>query len=93
MAKNYMYGNSKCRIKWDNDGFVELLNCDALGDVCYDAAQNIASKAGKNYTAERWHSNMKGGRTAARTVCANEEGKEDEARNRKLSKAAMSCRA
>lgn len=89
--KKYMYGNSKCRIHWENPGFKELLNCEELGDVCEEAAKQIARTAGKNYTAERWHSNMKGGRIAARAVCANEQGKIDEARNRTLSKAAMSC--
>lgn len=89
--KKYMYGNSKCKIHWENPGFKEILNCDALGDVCEDAATEIARKAGKNYKAERWHSNMKGGRIAARAVCANDAGKYEEASKRTLSKAAMSC--
>ena len=79
------------KFQWDNDGFKEILNCDAVGDVCEDAAAKIAAKAGPNYTYERWHSNMKGGRIAARAKCLNEQGQKDEARKRKLSKAAMSC--
>ena len=83
---------AKIKLEWDDAGFKEILNCAELGDVCEDAAKRIASVAGRNYTAERWHSNMKGGRIAARTVCANEQGKIDEAKDRKLSKAAMACR-
>lgn len=82
---------TKIKFEWDNDGFKEILNCEPLGDVCDDAAAKIAAKAGKNYTHERWHSNMKGGRIAARAICANEQGKIDEARKRTLSKAAMRC--
>lgn len=82
---------SKCKIHWENEGFKEILNCQPLGDVCEDAAKKIARTAGENYSAERWHSNMKGGRIAARAVCLNEQGKIDEAKDRTLSKAAMRC--
>lgn len=83
---------TKVEFEWIDEGFIEILNCQELGDVCEDAAKKIANEAGKHYAAERWHSNMKGGRIAARAVCADESGQWAEAKNRTLSKAAMRCR-
>lgn len=82
---------TKVQFEWIDEGFHEILNCPELGDVCEDAAKKIAQTAGQHYSFERWHSNMKGGRIAARAVCADENGKWAEAKNRTLSKAAMKC--
>lgn len=90
--KNYMYGNSKCKIHWENPGFKEILNCEPLGVVCDQAAAKIAHAAGKNYKSQRWHSNMKGGRVAAIVIPSNHQGYVDEAKNKKLSKAVSRCR-
>lgn len=88
---------SKITWEWNDDGFKEILNCKELGDVCLNAAKKISGVADVNskygeYGYERWYSNMNGGRIAARVTCQNEYAKVDEATNRTLSKAAMSCR-
>lgn len=96
--EKYQYGNSKCKIHWDNDGFKEILNCDALGQVCYDAAERIAITAGRHHEpfwgAYHWHSNMKGGRAAAVVVDDSEGhwGDELEASEKALSRAVSECR-
>lgn len=88
---------SKITWEWEDAGFKEILNCKELGDVCLAAAKKISAEADVRskygeYGYERWHSNMNGGRIAARAICLNEYAKVDEAQNRTLSKAAMSCR-
>ena len=78
------------QFEWIDDGFHEILNCDELRDVCLQAAKDIASRAGENFEAERWYSNMKGGRVAA-IVTANDAGDFEEATEKKLSRAVSTC--
>jgi len=78
--------------EWFDEGFKEILNCEELGDVCEDTAKEIARRASMpSFTYERWHSNMKGGRIAARVMNADEHGLYLERKYRRLSKAVTSC--
>lgn len=78
--------------EWFDDGFKEILNSDELGDVCEDVAKEIARKASiPSFEYERWHSNMKGGRIAARVMNADDHGLYLERKYRRLSKAVMQC--
>lgn len=95
-SKQYSYGNSKCKIQWDNMGFIEILNEPELAKMCLDAAEDIARHAGEeHYTAKEWYSHkigkLKGGRVAA-LVYSDNEGSKLEATDKKLSKAVSSCR-
>jgi hypothetical protein len=83
-------------MEWIDEGFKEILNCDKLSNVCFNTAKEIASTAnaetkGTPYKAERWHSNMKGGRTAA-LVTGNLYGDRKEAKDKTLSRAVSTCR-
>lgn len=86
------------KVEYINEGFKEIINSDELGNVCFNAARKIASTANRKhkkvYSAQRWHSNMKGGRVAALVSDTGSKGEGDrlEATEKTLSKAVSQCR-
>lgn len=97
---------SKVKIKWNNQGFKEILQSEELEEVCVDAAEKIArnaeamagayQKKGKDapeFVALKWHSNMKGGRVAAVAATRHDEAREIQAEHHILEKATYTTKA
>lgn len=93
--KQYQYGNSKVKIQWVNQGFKDILNSEDLAEICDDAAEKIAHRAGEHFEAKRWYSHGIGkgkpGRVASIVRNKDKEGAEEEATNKTLTKAVNSC--
>ena len=83
---------SKVTIKWNDEGFKEILNGDALKRELLNVATNVSQEAGDGFEIEEWQSNMKGGRPAVSVKAETYEAKEAEATDKVLTKAVQKCR-
>jgi len=86
--------SGKVRIELDHDGIRQLLESQAVGNVCQAQAERIAERAGDGFGTDRlWHANFGGGRIASSVVALTTDAKRAEADDKVLAKAVESCRA
>lgn len=83
---------TKVTIRWNNDGFKEILNSSALQQELQAVADEVAKEAGEGFVTEGWKSNMKGGRPAVSVRADSYEARKAEATDKALTKAINTCR-
>lgn len=81
-----MSNNVTVEFEWNDACFHSILNSMELQALCHKEATEIARRAGVGFHAKPWHSNMKGGRTAA-LVVPDVKGMAREANGKVLTKA------
>ena len=78
---------TKVRIELNSDGFREILNSQAVADLCADVGNGIAQRAGDGFAYFPATLNYGGGRVGGFVNATTYEAMEAEARDKTLTKA------
>lgn len=80
---------TKVRIELNSEGFREILNSQAVADLCKEVGESIASKAGEGFAYFPTHLNYGGGRVGGFVRGTDDESMAAEATDKVLTKAVM----